>query len=133
MPIRARFPVRSEPQGLWKHWTLWVWFVLALILTLGGVTLWKSGRWLVYQDSFERIPWAIVLAGESRDCERTDAAFRLYQDGRIDTVVLSGCRIFKTHYQSEYMLDYLIDRGVPRDKIFEFGEFQNGMEDFLQQ
>ena len=93
---------------------------MALILTLGGVTLWKSGRWLVYQDSFARIPWAVVLAGESRDCERTDAVSRLYQDGRIDTVVLSGCRIFKTHYQSEYMLDYLVDRGVPRDKIFEF-------------
>ncbi len=91
-----------------------------MLVTLGGVVLWKSGHWLVYEDTFEKVPWALVLAGESRDCERTDAAIKLYHEGRIDTIVLSACRIFKTHYQSEYMVDYVAEQGVPRGNVFEF-------------
>jgi uncharacterized SAM-binding protein YcdF (DUF218 family) len=120
LPIRPRFPVKQKQEGFWKHWSLWGWFIIAILLTLGGVTLWKSGRWLVYEDSFEKVGWAIVLAGESRDCERTDAGIRLFQEGRVDTLVLSACRVFKNRYQSEFMIDYVVGQGVPRGNLFEF-------------
>jgi uncharacterized SAM-binding protein YcdF (DUF218 family) len=103
-----------------RHWTLWAWFALALALTVGGVCLWRSGRWLVHDDAFDHAKWAVVLAGESRDCERTDAALRLFRNGRIDTLVLSGVRVYRDRYQSEFMADYAIQQGVPRDRVFEF-------------
>ncbi len=120
MPIRARIPNRSKQDGFWKHWSLWVWFFVAIFFCVGAVVLWKSGRWLVHEDSFEKISWSVILAGESRDCERSDAALKLYQEGRIDTVVLSACRIFKNHYASEYMVDYMVTGGIPFRKVFEF-------------
>ncbi len=120
MPIRPRTPVRSSPSALWRHWSLWVWFAVALVLSVGGVALWKSGRWLIKEDSFEKARWAVVLSGESRDCERSDAAIRLFQDGRLDTLILSGTRLFKNRYQCEFVLDYVAQQGVPRDRVFEF-------------
>jgi uncharacterized SAM-binding protein YcdF (DUF218 family) len=120
LPIRPRTPTRPKREGLWKHWTLWAWFAITAILSLGAVTLWKSGHWLVHEDAFENMPWAVILAGETRDCERTDEAIRLFKDGRIDSVMVSACRVFKTRYQSEFMLDYMISEGVPKGNIFEF-------------
>lgn len=119
MPIRPRTPPRSRT-GLLRHWTLWAWFALAVALSVGGMCLWRSGRWLVREDAFFHAEWAAVLAGESRDCERTDAAIRLLQEGRIDTLVLSATRIFKNRYQSEFLLDYVLQQGVPRERVFEF-------------
>jgi uncharacterized SAM-binding protein YcdF (DUF218 family) len=119
LPIRPRTPPRSRT-SLLRHWTLWAWFALAVALSVGGMCLWRSGRWLVREDAFFHAEWAAVLAGESRDCERTDAAIRLLQEGRIDTLVLSATRIFKNRYQSEFMLDYVLQQGVPRERVFEF-------------
>jgi uncharacterized SAM-binding protein YcdF (DUF218 family) len=99
---------------------LWIWFALAVVLCGGGVALWKSGKWLVQEDRFDKVHWAVVLAGESRDCERSDATIRMYRDSRIDTIVLSACRVFKNRYNSEFMVDYFVQQGVPRDRVFEF-------------
>ncbi|MEO6095298.1 MAG: ElyC/SanA/YdcF family protein [Fibrobacteria bacterium] len=120
MPIRPRTTHRPPQPGLLRQWTLWAWFAAALILCLGGVSLWKSGRWLVHEDAFEKAHWGVVLAGESRDCERSDAAIRLYLEGKLDTLVISATRIFKTRYASEFMVDYYAQQGVPRERIFEF-------------
>ncbi|GEM_PF-2347669 len=120
MPIRPRTPQRAARPGLLRHWTLWVWFALALVLCVGGVSLWKSGRWLIHEDPYEHARWAVVLGGESRDLERSDAAIRLYHEGKIDTIILSTTRIFKNRYISEFLVDYYVQQGVPRDRIFEF-------------
>jgi uncharacterized SAM-binding protein YcdF (DUF218 family) len=119
LPIRPRTPPRARSELL-RHWTLWVWFAGAVFLSVGGVCLWRSGRWLVHEDAFDHVKWALVLAGESRDCERTDAAIRLFQEGKVDTLILSGCRIFKNRYQSEFMSEYAVQQGVPRERVFEF-------------
>jgi hypothetical protein len=96
LPIRPRTTHRAPQPGLLRHWTLWAWFAAALVLCVGGVSFWKSGRWLIHEDAFEKAHWGVVLAGESRDCERSDAAIRMYHEGKFDTLVISGMRIFKT-------------------------------------
>lgn len=120
MPIRPRTPPRPAHYGLLRHWSLWVWFALALVLCVGGVAAWKSGRWLVKDDQFDHVGWALVLAGESRDCERSDKAIELFKAGRADTLVISATRVFKNRYQSEFMVDYFVQEGVPRERVFEF-------------
>jgi uncharacterized SAM-binding protein YcdF (DUF218 family) len=94
--------------------------VLAVIFCGGGVALWKSGKWLVKEDRFDKIHWAVVLAGESRDCERSDAAIRMYREARVDSLILSATRVFKNRYNSEFMVDYFVQQGVPRERVFEF-------------
>lgn len=115
-----RHKVRARQGSLWRHWSLWIYFPLALVLILAGVCLWKSGRWLVSDDPFEKVEWAVVLAGEGRDAERSEAALRLYLDGRIDTLIYSGIRVFKDRYSSDFMTDWLAKNGYPREKLFEF-------------
>jgi vancomycin permeability regulator SanA len=120
VPIRPRTPQRQAKASLLRHWTLWVWFAVALVLCVAGVCLWKSGHWLIHEDKFEKAGWGVVLAGESRDCERSDAAIGMFHAGKLDTLVISACRAFKTRYNSEFMVDYYVQQGVPRDRIFEF-------------
>ena len=67
MPIRPRTTHRAPQPGLWRHWTLWIYFPLARLLILGGVWVWTSGRWLVAEEPFRKAPWTVILAGEGRD------------------------------------------------------------------
>lgn len=119
MPLRPRHSARAH-RSFWRHWTLWIYFPLAVLLLAGGVFLWRSGHWLIHEDEFEKASWAVILAGESREVERSDAALKLYLEGRIDTAIYSATRIFKTRYASEWMVEYLEKNGYPREKLFEF-------------
>lgn len=120
MPLRPRISARGRRGGFWRHWTLWIYFPLAMLLILGGVCLWKSGRWLVAEDRFDKASWAVILAGEGRDAERTDAALKLYLEGRIDSLIYSSTRMLKNRYASEFMVDYLAKEGYPSEKLNEF-------------
>jgi uncharacterized SAM-binding protein YcdF (DUF218 family) len=120
VPLRPRHSAKAQRKGLGRSWSLWFGFPLALLLILGGVCLWKSGRWLVASDSFGKVTWAVVLAGENREAERAEKALELYLEGRIDTLIYSSNRVFKTRWASEFLTDYLAREGYPREKMFEF-------------
>ena len=91
-----------------------------VILFLGIILLWRSGGWLVSENDPGKYQWALVLDGETRECERTDAAATLYSRGKVDNIILSGTRIFKSKYYSEFKIPLLVAEGVPRTRIFEF-------------
>jgi uncharacterized SAM-binding protein YcdF (DUF218 family) len=120
VPLRPRHSARAQRAAFWRHWTLWIYFPLAVLLVGGWVFALRSGHWLVREDEFARVPWAAVMAGESRGTERADAALKLYLDGRIDSLIYSGIPIFKTRHASEMLVDYLAKAGYPREKLFEF-------------
>lgn len=120
MPLRPRHSARAKGGSLWRHWSFWLGFPAAMLLVLGGVCILKSGSWLVAGDAFDKVAWTVVLAGESRDAERTESALKLYMDGRIDTVIYSATRVFKDRYGSEFMVDYMARQGFPREKLFEY-------------
>jgi uncharacterized SAM-binding protein YcdF (DUF218 family) len=120
VPLRPRHSAKAQRKGLGRSWPLWIGFPLALLLILGGFCLWKSGRWLVASDPFDRVTWAVVLAGEYREAERADKALELYLDGRIDSLIYSSNPIFKTRWASEFLTEYLAKEGYPREKMFEF-------------
>ena len=120
MPVRPRHAARNRRAGFWRQWTLWIYLPLALLLVLAGVCLYRSGHWLVAEDGFVKVPWAVVLSGEGRDGERSDAAVKLYLEGRIDTVINSSVRLFKNRYAGELSAGYMIGEGYPPEKLFEF-------------
>jgi uncharacterized SAM-binding protein YcdF (DUF218 family) len=90
-----------------------------VLLGLGGF-LWKSGEILVRGDSgTEPVRWAAVLAGEGREMERSEAAWALFQEGRFDSLILSGPRTFKTRHESEFSAAFLETRSFPKDRVFQ--------------
>lgn len=120
MPVRA--PSRSVSSRSRRALPpfAFLYFAALLLAIAFAALLWRSGRLLVHSDPFERAPWAVQMAGETRDCERSDESLRLWRDGRIDTLLVSGCRIFKDKYASAYTADYLAGQGYPRSLLFEF-------------
>ena len=44
----------------------------------------------------------------------------MFQEGKLDTLIISACRVYKTRYASEFMVDYYVQQGVPRERVFEF-------------
>jgi uncharacterized SAM-binding protein YcdF (DUF218 family) len=98
----------------------WVYFFLLVFLFCAADFLWKSGDFLVRPDPpVEHVRWAAILAGEGRDMERSEAAANLFQEGRFDSLILSGPRIFKTHHESEFSEEFLLSKGIPRNRLFQ--------------
>src|SRR4051812_37126893 len=86
----------------------WIYFTLLLLLVCAAAFLWKSGGLLVHSDPVGHVHWAAILAGEEKDMERSEAALNLFREGRYDSLILSGPRIFKNHHESEFSREYLI-------------------------
>lgn len=44
----------------------------------------------------------------------------MFQARKIDSLIISYTLIFKNRYASEFMVDYYVQQGIPRDRVFEF-------------
>lgn len=55
----------------------------------------KSGKWLVANDEFEHVTWAVILDGQSADMERNDFVADLKAQGKVDSVLILGRRVYR--------------------------------------
>ena len=68
----------------------------------------QSGHWLIDDDEFEHVKWAVVLDGQSADMERTDLAAELMASGQVDSVLILGRRILRNRSNAElYLEDFM--------------------------
>jgi uncharacterized SAM-binding protein YcdF (DUF218 family) len=119
VPVRAR-QFRNKPRKNWLRLVFYFFFpFFFLIFCLIFLLVWKSGHALVHEDAFDNVDWAVVLAGQSRDCERTAAAIDLFKQNRIDTILLSSIRIFKSRFVGEFLIPDLVREGIPRERLYE--------------
>ncbi len=95
MPVSTYRIKKKKKFTIKKLLGLWLLLPGLLFLLFLFAFVWKAGNWLVHGDYFEHVDWAIVLEGQSRDCERSDAAVELFSRNKIDTLLLSSLRIFK--------------------------------------
>ncbi len=118
MPVRSgRY---SSPQiKTNRPWLKWLVGIALVFLFVFFLLFLNAGKFLVKQDPFTHVNWALVLDGEGRECDRSDAALSLYLENRIDSIILSGVRTYKTRYRSEFIRPSLIERGVNPSHIFE--------------
>ena len=65
----------------------------------------QSGHWLVDDDEFEHVKWAVVLDGQSADMERIDFAADLMANGKVDSVLILGRRILRNRSNAEFYLE----------------------------
>ena len=55
----------------------------------------KSGKWLVANDEFKHVTWAVILDGQSADMERNDFVADLKAQGKVDSVLVLGRRVYR--------------------------------------
>ena len=84
-------------------------FVLMVIVFYMIMT--HSGHWLVDDDEFEHVKWAVVLDGQSADMERIDLAADLVACGKVDSVLILGRRILRTRSNAEFYLEDFLRLG----------------------
>jgi len=90
---------------------------IALLVLLGIAILIylifeKSGHWLVEDDNIEHVKWVAVLDGQSADLERSDFAANLLKEGKADSVLLLGRRVYRDRSNSEFYADDFMKLGA---------------------
>ena len=78
-------------------------FVFLIIVFYMVMT--RSGHWLVDDDEFDHVKWAVVLDGQSADMERIDLAAELMASGKVDSVLILGRRILRNRSNAEFYLE----------------------------
>lgn len=76
-----------------------------------------AGRLLVGSDKLEKADAAVVLSGEQSNGLRVSAAVRLYKEGWVRRIVLSGAQMGYGRHESEFSLARAVALGVPREDL----------------
>lgn len=69
--------------------------VVFCLLAAIYVVVEKSGKWLVVNDEFEHATWAVILDGQSANMERNDYVAELLSQGKVDSVLILGRRVYR--------------------------------------
>ena len=87
-----------------SHRKIWGTLIVAIfaILTLLYIIVEKSGHWLVVNDEFEHVTWAVILDGQSADMERNDFVADLVTAGKVDSVLILGRRVYRDRSNVEF-------------------------------
>ena len=103
----TKLPTKKQIQK--KKIILSIVAVAAVLLVIAFyLIMTQSGHWLIDDDEFEHIKWAVVLDGQSADMERTDLAAELMASGKVDSVLILGRRILRNRSNAElYLEDFM--------------------------
>ena len=69
--------------------------IVVCCMALLYVAVTKSGKWLVVDDEFEHATWAVILDGQSANLERNDFVADLLSQGKVDSVLILGRRVYR--------------------------------------
>jgi len=96
--------------------------VLFLILLLFVyLFIGRSGYWLVDDDSFEHVSWVAILDGQTADMERSDYTLKIMKEGKADSVLILGRRVFRDKNNADYYADDFMRSGnIDSGRVFLF-------------
>jgi len=107
---RAKIVTRARIGGL-----------VVLFILLFYVLISYSGQWLVRDDEFEHVKWVVILDGQSGDLERSDFAAKLLREGKADSVLILGRRVFRDKNNADFYAEDIEEvGGVDSDRIYVF-------------
>lgn len=86
--------------------------ILLAIAIITYIIFEKSGHWLVQDDNFEHVKWVAILDGQSADLERSDFAANLVKEGKADSVLLLGRRVYRERSNSEFYAEDFMKLGA---------------------
>lgn len=85
--------------------------VLLVVAIVTYVIFEKSGHWLVQDDEFSHVKWVAILDGQTADLERSDYAANLINEGKADSVLILGRRVYRDRSNSEYYAEDFMKLG----------------------
>ena len=92
---------------------------VVLCILLFYVLVSYSGHWLVRDDSFEHVNWVVLLDGQSGDLERSDYAAKLVREGKADSVLILGRRVFRDKNNADFYAEDMEEvGGVDPSRIY---------------
>jgi len=96
--------------------------VLFLILLLFVyLFIGRSGYWLVDDDSFEHVSWVAILDGQTADMERSDYTLKIMEEGKADSVLILGRRVFRDKNNADYYAyDFMRSGNIDSGRVFLF-------------
>ncbi|NLB64084.1 MAG: YdcF family protein [Fibrobacter sp.] len=122
MPRLLPFDLKKrESQKKRNTRTIVVFFALlfAILFLSAYVIVRWSGVWLVQHDEFEHIPWVLVLDGQTAEMERTDYAAALLSEGKADSALVLGRRVYKSQNNADFYIEEMLNQGkVDASRIF---------------
>lgn len=100
-----------------KNFSVGIALLVLLAIAIITYTIFeKSGHWLVEDDTFEHVKWVAVLDGQTADLERSDFAANLLKEGKADSVLLLGRRVYRDRSNSEFYAEDFMKLGSFSEK-----------------
>jgi uncharacterized SAM-binding protein YcdF (DUF218 family) len=109
-----------ERGGIFVNLVVLIFFVLfcfALYLVRHPLMRWGANWWVV-EDSLSKADAMIVLSDDNFYADRASRAAELFRQGKAPLIVASGRRLRPNAGIAELMEHDLIERGVPKERIF---------------
>lgn len=108
-PRKTDFRERKRRRNWrWGAWSAAALLALALVFyILAG----RTGHWLVQDDTYAHVRYAVVLDGQGPDLERNTFAAGLLADKKADTLIVLGRRIFRDRSAVDFYVPDLLRQG----------------------
>lgn len=94
-----------------RYKTLIIALLVILLLAIFYIMVQYSAYWLVKNDDFKHVKYAIVLDGQGGNMERSDFALKLLAEKKVDTIIVSGSKRFKRLNSAELARDEMLAQG----------------------
>lgn len=108
-PRKTDFRERKRRRN-WR-WGAWLGGALLALALAFYVLVGRTGHWLVQDDLFEHVKYAVVLEGQGADLERNAFAAGLLQEKKADTLIVLGRRIFRDRNAVDFYVPDLLRQG----------------------
>ena len=93
-----------------KFWGITIGIVTILVICF-YLVMTSSGSWLLQNDEFHHVKWVAVLDGQTAELERTDYAAKLLREHKVDSVLILGRRVYRTHSNAEFYAEDFMKQG----------------------
>lgn len=120
--MKRRVPKPSERGGILINLIILLVFVMlcgVLYLARHPLMRFAAESWIV-EDPIEHADVIIILSDDNFYADRATRAAELFREGKASLIVAIGRRLRPVAGIAELMEHDLIERGVPKDKIFRF-------------
>ena len=95
--------------------------LVAILLALFYILVSFSGHWLVNDVPFQHVKWVVILDGQSGDLERSDFAAKLVREGKADSILVLGRRVFRDKSNADFYAEDLEEvAGIDPNVIYVF-------------
>lgn len=91
---------------------VWGLAILLVLVFVAYLFIARSGHWLVQDDPFNHVSWIVILDGQSADLERSDYAINLMTQGKADSVLILGRRVFRDKNNADFYAEDMIRSGA---------------------